>query len=486
MKKYILGIDEGTTSCRTVLYDVTKNEIDDISSRTFKSCYPKSGWVEQNASIIWQKQLETLKEIISKVNEDEIIGLGITNQRETVVAFNKKTGKPIYNAIVWQCRRTADDIEKIPQKFKDKIKQKTGLIPDAYFSATKIKWILNNVPEAKTLVSEGNLCVGTMDAYLSYKLTGKFVTDTTNASRTMLYNINTLQWDKELLEYFEVPKEILPEVVSSSEIIGKVLKYDFPLASIIGDQQSSLVGQGCVEEGMAKATYGTGGFILFNTGGERHNIKDVLTTVAYTVNGKTNYALEGSIYSASSTVNFMQEKLGFFFNPAETENMAKSVSDTNGVYFVPAFTGLGAPYWNSDVRGAIVGLNFDVGKSHIVRAGLESMAYNTRAIFQCMQKGGIDVNVLSVDGGCSKNKFLLQFLSDMLNKKVVKNKESEATAMGAIFLAGVATRTFTLKKIKSLNAKSLSYKPKMQKEVADELYKGWTKAVEMLTGEKIK
>ena len=484
MKKYIIGIDEGTTSCRTVLYDVTKNEIVDISSRAFKSYFPQSGWVEQNATSIWQKQLETLKEIVSKVNEDEIIGLGITNQRETVVAFNKKTGKPIYNAIVWQCRITADDIEKIPQKFKDKIKQKTGLIPDAYFSASKIRWILNNVPEAKTLLSEGNLYIGTIDAYLAYKLTGKFVTDTTNASRTMLYNINTMQWDNELLEYFRVPKEVLPEVVSSSEIIGNILKYDFPLASIIGDQQSSLVGQGCINEGMAKATYGTGGFILFNTGEKKHNIKNILTTVAYTVNGKTNYALEGSIYSASSTVNYMQEKLGFFFNPAETENMAKSVDSTNGVYFVPAFTGLGAPYWNSEVRGAIIGLNFDTNRNHIVRAGLESMAYNTRAIFQNMQKGGIDVNVISVDGGCSKNKFLLQFLSDMLNKKVVKNKESEATAMGAIFLAGIATKTFTLKKIKSLSAKSLTYRPRMKTGEADELYNGWNKAVNMLINNK--
>ena len=480
MKRYIVGIDEGTTSCRSVLYDITKNEIVNISSQAFKSIYLNSGWVEQNAEEIYKKQLKTLKSVISNISEDEIIGVGITNQRETVVAFNKKTGKPIYNAIVWQCRRTADYIDSIPKKIKQKIKQKTGLIADAYFSASKIKWLLENVPEAQKLLKEDNLCVGTMDSFLAYKLTGRFVTDTTNASRTMLFNINTLKWDEELLKYFNIPKQILPEVISSAEVIGKVLKYKFPLASLIGDQQSSLVGQGCIAKGKAKATYGTGGFILFNTGSEIHHVNKILTTVAYTINGKTSYALEGSIYSASSTINFMQHSLGFFFNPSETENMAKSIKNTNGVYFVPAFTGLGAPYWNSDARGALVGINFDTTKNHIVRAGLESMAYNTKAILDEMGGNSVKINEIRVDGGCSKNKFLLQFLADMLNIKVVKNKESEATALGAIFLCGIATKTFALKTINQRILSGNTYKANMKIAEREKLYSGWKSAINML------
>ena len=474
MKKYIIGIDEGTTSCRSVLYDITKNEIVDISSCAFKSIYPKSGWVEQNAEQIYKCQLKTIREIINKVDKDSIIALGITNQRETVVAWNKTTGKPIYNAIVWQCRRTAEYISFIPQSMLEKIKQKTGLIADAYFSASKIKWLIDNVPEAQELIKNNNLCVGTIDSYLAYKLTGKFVTDTTNASRTMLFNIHTLDWDNELLDFFNIPRNILPSIVSSSEIIAKVLKYDFPLASIIGDQQSSLFGQGCFKEGKAKATYGTGGFILFNTGEQPVISKDLLTTVAYTIGGKTAYALEGSIYSASSTINFMKDNLNFFFNPADTASMARSVKDTNGVYFVPAFTGLGAPYWNSSARAIITGINFDTQPEHIVRAGLESMAYNTKAILDCSNS---NVKELKVDGGCSKNTFLLQFLSNITKVKVIKNKETEATAMGAIFLAGIATNTFKLSSLGKLISSSARYTPKMRDDEINKLYFGWKKAV---------
>ena len=481
MKKYIIGVDEGTTSCRSVLYDVTKNEIVDISSCSFKSIYPEVGWVEQDAEKIYKNQLKTIKTLVDKVGQESIIALGITNQRETVVAWNKKTGKPIYNAIVWQCRRTADFISSIPKDMLAKIKQKTGLIADAYFSASKIKWILDNVPQAKELLKEDNLCIGTIDSFLTYRLTGQFVTDTSNASRTMLFNIHTLEWDDELLEYFGIPKQILPKIVSSSQIIGKVLKYDFTLASIIGDQQSSLFGQGCHNIGKAKATYGTGGFILLNTGNQPVFSDKLLTTIAYTIDGKTNYALEGSIYSASSLVNFMKDNLGFFFNPADTENMAKSVKDTSGVYFVPAFTGLGAPYWNSNSRAIITGINFDTKKEHIVRAGLESMAYNTKAILDCIDIPQNKILELKVDGGCSKNDFLLQFLADITNAKVIKNKESEATAMGAIFLAGLATKTFNLKQINKLIASSKVYKPKLKSENANKLYSGWQKAVKQAT-----
>ena len=477
MKKYIIGVDEGTTSCRAVLYDITKNEIVDMSSKSFKSIFPASGWVEQDALDIYKKQLKTIKDLVSRVDENEIIALGITNQRETVVAWNKTTKKPVYNAIVWQCRRTADYIENIPNNIKQKIKQKTGLIPDAYFSASKIKWLFDNVPEVKQLYKENNLCIGTMDAFLAHNLTGKFVTDTTNASRTMLFNINTKQWDDELLEYFGVPKEVLPEIVSSSEIIGNVLKYNFPLSSIIGDQQSSLFGQGCFNKGKAKATYGTGGFILFNAGDKPQIVDNILTTIACTINGKTTYALEGSIYSASSTINYLKDNMNFFYSPSQTEAMAKKVESTNGVYFVPAFTGLGAPYWNSDARAAIVGINFDTTKNHIVRAGIESMAYNTKAILDQMNKSGVVINELKVDGGCSNNKFLLQFLADILNVKVVKNKESEATAMGAVYLAALATKTFTINEIKKLIASSSTYKCKMKQQERERLYSGWDKAV---------
>lgn len=477
MKKYIIGIDEGTTSCRSVLYDVTRNEIVDISSRKFKSYYPKAGWVEQDAENIWKLQKQTINEIVSRINEDEVIALGITNQRETIVAWNKKTGKAVARAIVWQCRRTASDIEKISKPMLEKIKQKTGLIADAYFSATKIKWLLENEPKVQELLKENNLCVGTMDSFLAYKLTGKFVTDTTNASRTMLFNISTMEWDNELLEYFNIPKEILPEVISSAEIVGKVLNFNFPLASIIGDQQSSLFGQGCFNNGSAKSTYGTGGFILFNTGTKPMFVDKILTTVGYTINGKTNYALEGSIYSASSTINYMQENLGLFFNPVETETMAKKVKNNGGVYFVPAFTGLGAPYWNSYARAGIVGLTFDTNKNHIVRAGLESMAYNTKSIFDKMKEGGAIVKQLNVDGGCSANKFLLQFLSDMIGVKVIKNSTTEATAMGTIYMSAIATKTFTLKDVKNKIKQDCIYKPKMSENEKQTLYTGWENAV---------
>lgn len=478
MKRYIIGVDEGTTSTRAILYDINKNQIIEMSSRAFKSYYPQSGWVEQDAESIWKKVYACIKDVAYKVPQEEIIGLGITNQRETVVAWNKKTGKAVCPAIVWQCRRTADDIEKISPAVKRKIKQKTGLIADAYFSASKIKWLLNNEPKVQELLKEDNLCVGTIDSYLAYKMTGKFVTDTTNASRTMLFNINTLAWDEELLKYFNIPKGILPNVISSAEIVGNVKGFSFPLASLIGDQQSSLVGQGCFNTGRAKATYGTGGFILFNTGSSPAYVDNILTTVAYTINKKTCYALEGSIYSASSTVNYMQNNLGLFENPKQTENMAKKVASTNGVYFVPAFTGLGAPYWDSNARAIICGINFDTNKNHIVRAGLESMAYNTRAIFDQMQKGGIVLSEIKVDGGCSKNKFLLQFLADITGTKVVKNKESEATAMGAVFTTALATKTLNITQIKKRILSGLTYNPIMQSRERNELFLGWQKAVD--------
>lgn len=479
MKKYIIGIDEGTTSCRSVLYDVTKDEIVDISSRAFKSIYPNDGWVEQDAEKIYKLQYETVKELASKVKPKNIICMGIANQRETIVAFNKKTKKPIYNAIVWQCRRTADYINSLPKEIVEKIKQKTGLIADAYFSASKIKWLLDNVPETKKLLQEDNLCVGTMDSFLAYKFTGKFVTDVTNASRTMLLNIDTLDYDDELLEYFNIPRKILPQIVSNSEIIGNVSEFDFPLASMVGDQQASLFGQGCFNSGKAKVTYGTGGFLLLNIGNKPSYVDKMLTTVAYKIKNRVSYALEGSIYSASSTINFMKDNLGFFFNPADTGPMAESAKNTDGVYFVPAFTGLGAPYWNSNARALITGITFDTKKEHIVRAGIESMAYNTKAILDQMSKSGVSVNKIKCDGGCSKNKFLLQFLADINNIKVVKNKESEATALGAIYLAGLACGVFNMQKLNKIITSSAVYTSKMKESERNRLYSGWQNAVKM-------
>ncbi len=479
MKKYIIGIDEGTTSCRSVLYDVTKNEIVDISSRAFKSKYPHDGWVEQDAEKIYKLQLETVKELVDKVKPKNVICMGIANQRETIVAWNKKTKKPVYNAIVWQCRRTADYIKSLPKKIVEKIKLKTGLIADAYFSASKIKWLLDNVPAVQKLMQENNLCIGTMDSFLAYKFTGKFVTDVTNASRTMLLNIDTLDYDEELLEFFYIPKKILPQIISNSEIVGKVLEYDFPLASMVGDQQASLFGQGCFNSGRAKVTYGTGGFLLLNIGNKPSYVDRMLTTIAYKIKNKVCYALEGSIYSASSTINFMKDNLGLFFNPADTGPMAESVKNNDGVYFVPAFTGLGAPYWNSNVRAIITGITFDTKKEHIVRAGIESMAYNTKAILEQMAQCGVNVAKIKCDGGCSKNKFLLQFLADINNIKVVKNKESEATALGAIFLAGLACKVFNIQKLNKIITSSAVYTSKMDDYERNKLYLGWKNAVKM-------
>ena len=318
-----------------------------------------------------------------------------------------------------------------------------------------------------------------MDSFLAYKFTGKFVTDATNASRTMLLNIDTLDYDDELLNYFNIPRKILPQIVSNSEIIGNVLDFDFPLASMVGDQQASLFGQGCFNSGRAKVTYGTGGFLLLNIGNKPSYVDKMLTTVAYKIKNRVSYALEGSIYSASSTINFMKDNLGFFFNPADTGPMAESVKNTDGVYFVPAFTGLGAPYWNSNARALITGITFDTQKEHIVRAGIESMAYNTKAILDQMSKSGVSVNKIKCDGGCSKNKFLLQFLADINNIKVVKNKESEATALGAIYLAGLACGVFNMQKLNKIITSSAIYTSKMKENERNRLYSGWQNAIKM-------
>ena len=478
-KRYILALDEGTTSVRTVLYDTLKHEIIATSQYPFRQFYPKSGWVEQDASEIWALQKLTLNEVLqqSKIDPNSVIGVGITNQRETVVAWNKETGEPIYKAIVWQCRRTSKYIDNLPNNLKRKIKNKTGLIADAYFSASKMKWIIDNVPRAKKLIEEKNLCLGTIDSWLSYKLTGKFVTDTTNASRTMLVNINTLTWDKELLDYFGIPQHCLAEVVSSNTNVGKCKNYPFSLCGIIGDQQSSMFGQACFKKGMTKATYGTGCFILMNVGQTRVKNKNMLCTIAYTLDGKTNYALEGSVFSACNAINWLKDNLGLYQDVQDTSDICYSIPDNENVFLVPAFTGLGAPYWNGFSKGTITGMTLATTKAHIIRACIESIAYNTYAIIRTMSNKAIPIKEVHVDGGGSKNEFLCQFQSNMIQRPVLRSKESESTALGAIYMVGLSQKIYTISDISKMYGVKKIYQPEISRYSRDTLFGKWETAV---------
>lgn len=492
MKRYIIGLDEGTTSARTLIYDIKENKIITIVNEKFTQHFPKPGWVEHDANEIWDVLQKTMYSAIkeAKIKSDDIIGIGITNQRESVVAWNKKTGESVYPSIVWQCRRTSTYCGSLRPSLKRYIKKTTGLIVDAYFSATKIKWLLDNNAKVKKLLEEDNLCVGTIDSYIAFKLTNgeKFITDTTNASRTMLFNINTLEWDKKLLKKFGIPESILPEVVSNGQQLGVAHTKigDIPLGSILGDQQSSLFGQGCFDVGLAKATYGTGCFILSNTGDTPIHNKKMLSTIAWTINGKTTYALEGSIFNAGTVVNWLIDDLQILESNKVSSEISSNLSDTNGVYFVPAFTGMGAPYWNTYARGAIVGLTRGSNKNHIIRAGLESMAYNTYDILQCMQLNkNLHIKELRVDGGVSRNEFLMQFQSDIINKKVIKAGSSECTVLGTIYMTGLALGYFkNLSEIKKLIEPSKIYTSKMNNNVRKELIDNWHKAVKQTLGEK--
>jgi len=480
MGKYIIALDEGTTSLRTVLYDINEKKIVKVSQKPFKQFYPKSGWVEQDANEIWTKQKETLDDILHNINQNDVIGLGLTNQRETVVAWNKTTGEPIYNAIVWQCKRTSKEINNLPTNIKRKIKNKTGLIADAYFSASKMKWILTNVPEAKKLAAADNLCLGTIDSFLAYKLTGQFVTDTTNASRTMLFNINTLSWDDELLKIFGVPKNTLPKVVSCNENIGKCLDYTFDLCGMIGDQQSSMFGQACFKKGMTKATYGTGCFILMNVGNTPSKAKNVLSTIGYTIDGKTTYALEGSVFSACNAIDWLKNNLCFYEDVAQTAEICTSIPSTDGVYFVPAFSGLGAPYWDGFSKGTITGMTLATNKAHLIRACFESIAYNTYAIIKDMSLNSCPIKELHVDGGGSKNSFLLQFQSDIIQRNVLKSKESESTVLGAVYMVAVCKKIFNIQDIAKMYTSSVTVIPKITIKERNTLYKGWENAIKIV------
>lgn len=481
MRRFILGLDEGTTNIRSVLYDIDKQDIVDSEAHTFKQFYPHNGWVEQDALEIFNKILKASKDVLKRnaIGKDELLGIGITNQRETVVAWNRKTGEPIYHAICWQCRRSASFIESLSPKAKELIREKTGLIPNAYFSASKIKWVLDNIPDAKKLLKTNDLCFGTIDCFLAFKLTGNFVTDTTNASRTMLFNIHTLKWDEELLKIFGVQESCLPKVLSCDAKFGTCSNLLYaPLCGIIGDQMSSMVGQGAISCGNTKVTYGTGGFVLSNLGTKNNkNFDGLLTTIASTLDGKTEYAVEGSIYSACSAIDWIKKAFDAYDDVKDTEKLATSIPDNDGVYLVPAFTGLGAPYWKDDARACLVGMTFGTAKAHIVRATLESMVYNTKAIFDLLKSSGHKFGLVSVDGGGSKNGFVLQFLADMLNHEITKSKHSESTALGCIYVAMLSLGIIKKNDIKKMSESKKKYLPSMNEKTRKKFYSGWEKAI---------
>jgi glycerol kinase len=446
--KYILALDQGTTSSRVAVVD-EQLKITTIVSREFPQIYPEEGWVEHDPMDIWSSQYGVMMETVAKsgISPQSIAAIGITNQRETTIIWDRATGRPIYNAIVWQCRRTSDYCEQLAKfGLTEMIREKTGLVIDPYFSATKIKWILDNVDGARERAKRGELCFGTVDSWLIYNLTGKnvHVTDYSNASRTMIFNINTLQWDDALLRTFDIPKEILPEVLPSSGIFGytapKLFGGEIPVAGVAGDQQAALFGQCCFNPGEAKNTYGTGGFLLMNTG-ERpvYSNNGLVTTIAWGINGKVFYALEGSVFICGAAVQWLRDGLGLVNNAAQTEEIALSVSDSGGVYFVPAFVGLGAPYWDPYARGSIAGLTRGTTRAHLVRAVLDSMAYQTFDVLSLMQKeAGINFSTLNVDGGASANNLLLKIQADILGKNVLRPNCIETTALGAANLAGLA------------------------------------------------
>lgn len=484
MRKFILGLDEGTTNLRSVLFDASKKKIIDIESNIFKQYYPQSGWVEQDADEIFKKIMITAKDVLSRneIKTGELLAIGITNQRETVVAWDRETGEPVCKAICWQCRRTTEQIERLSKKTREKIKTVTGLIPNPYFSASKMQWILENVPLAKTLAKHDRLCFGTIDSYMTFRLTGNHYTDTTNASRTMLMNLQTLQWDEQMLKIFKIPKSSLPEILGSDADFGRAKRLlNTPIRAILGDQMSSMFGQGAIRYGSSKVTYGTGGFILTNVGQDHSkNAKNLLTTVASTIKGKTEYAIEGSIYSACSSLGWLKNKLHLYDDVSETASIAQTLKNNEGVYLVPAFTGLGAPYWNNKARATIVGMTFNTGKEHIIRATLESMVYNTKAVVDEMRECGQRFKLISVDGGGSKNEFVLQFLADMLNHDVVKSKFSESTVLGCIYVAMLSLDMITLDDIEKMTESKKLYSPKMTEKEREVNYNGWKEAIKKI------
>jgi len=490
MEKYILSLDQGTTSSRAIIFN-KDGDIVHIAQKEFTQIFPKPGWVEHNANEIWGSILAVIAGVLSEsgIQPVQIAGIGITNQRETAVVWDKETGRPIYNAIVWQSRQTSDICAELKaQGYEEMVRNKTGLLIDAYFSGTKVKWILDNVEGAREKAEKGQLLFGTIDTWLIWKLSGgkAHVTDYSNASRTLMYNIYDLKWDEELLEMLTVPQSMLPEVKPSSEVYAHTVSHHFfgqevPIAGVAGDQQAALFGQACFEDGMAKNTYGTGCFMLMNTGEKAVKSENgLLTTIAWGINGKVEYALEGSIFVAGSAIQWLRDGLRMLKNAKDSEEYAKKVASTDGVYVVPAFVGLGTPYWDSDVRGAVFGLTRGTSKEHFVRATLESLAYQTKDVLSAMEAdSGITLKKLRVDGGAVKNDFLMGFQSDILGVPVERPVINETTALGAAYLAGIAvgywdgqeniTKKWKLDK---------EYNASMEQADREKLYGGWKKAVE--------
>ena len=488
MDKYIMALDLGTTSCRCIIFD-KNGRICSVAQKEFTQYFPQPGWVEHDAEEIWATQTGLMYEAMSKIDItiNEIAGIGITNQRETTVLWDKETGRPVHKAIVWQCRRTAgycDELKKLGMA--EFFRSKTGLVLDAYFSATKLRWLLDNAAGARERAEKGELLFGTVDSWIIWKLTGGkvHVTDYSNASRTMLFNIHTLKWDEEILRVLKIPQQILPEVKPSSHVYGytdsKLFGREVPIAGAGGDQQCALFGQTCFERGEVKNTYGTGGFMLMNTGTAPVNSHNgLVTTIAWGVDDKVEYALEGSIFVAGAAVQWLRDELGLIRDAAESEVLAKSVPDANGCYVVPAFVGLGAPYWDQYARGAIVGLTRGVNRNHIVRATLESIAYQVNDVLMAMQEdSGMPITSLRVDGGACDNDFLMQFQADILNTSVVRPYCIETTAMGAAYLAGLAVGYWRSKEeILANHVIAAEFKPQMGQAKRENLLQGWHNAV---------
>lgn len=488
MKNYIMALDQGTTSSRCILFN-RQGQAVSKAQKEFKQIYPVAGWVEQDPKEIWSSQISVAAEAMAKlgISAEDIASIGITNQRETTILWNKLTGEPVYNAIVWQCRRTSDMIQNIKASGLDRvIKEHTGLIPDAYFSATKIKWIFDNVEGVKEEAEKGNILFGTVDTWLIWKLTGGkvFATDYTNASRTMLFDIKKLIWDEEILNVLDIPMSILPEVKPSSHIYGLtekgLLGGKITIGGVAGDQQAALFGQGCYEKGEVKNTYGTGCFLLMNTGDTPITSDNgLLTTIAASEKGKVQYALEGSVFVAGAAIQWLRDELQIIRAAAETEEAALSVKDTNGVYVVPAFSGLGAPYWDQYARGTIVGMTRGFNKNHLIRATLESIAYQNYAVLKAMeQDAGVEIKRLKADGGASSNNFLMKFQADILGIEVIRPSYVETTALGAAYLAGLAAGFWKdREEIKSNGIAPEIFSPDMEETIRANKLQGWNKAV---------
>jgi glycerol kinase len=486
MADYILSLDQGTTSSRAIIFN-RKGSIVAIAQKEFEQIYPKPGWVEHDPLEIWSTQVAVAAEAIVRagIHSKDIHAIGITNQRETTVVWDKETGLPVYNAIVWQDRRTSDFCDSIRKEYAELIQQKTGLIIDSYFSATKVRWILEHVPGARQRAAEGKLLFGTVDSWLIWKLSGgtSHVTDMSNASRTMLFDINTLEWDKELLRIFSIPEKMLPEVRSSSEIFcetaGNILATKIPIGGIAGDQQAALFGQMCTEVGMVKNTYGTGCFMLMNIGKKvRISKNNLLTTVAWKINGEVTYALEGGIFIGGAVVQWLRDELGLIKTSGEVEELAAKVSDTGGVYMVPAFAGLGAPHWDQHARGTITGITRGTNSAHFARAALESIAYQTMDVLKAMEAdAGTSISELRVDGGATANNILMQFQADIMKCRVIRPKVTEVTAMGAAYLAGLATGFWSsISDIAEQWQVERIFEP-AELDNYDELISGWNRAV---------